>query len=411
MQFSTLFSLSVAALAMTSLLTEVQAAPVAAIKRSTPLLPKCDIACTMEYAPICAVSTKNGQHSNTFGNKCALSVFNCENPDNTFRAVSENACDGDAALEKRSTPLLPKCNIACTKEFAPICTNPDNTFRAAPETACEPNPALVKRSTPLLPKCNIACTKEFAPICTVSTKNAQHSQTFNNKCLLNVFNCENPDNTFRAAPETACEPNPALVKRSTPLLPKCNIACTKEYAPICTVSTKNAQHSQTFNNKCLLNVFNCENPDNTFRAAPETACEPNPALVKRSTPLLPKCNIACTKEYAPICTVSTKNAQHSQTFNNKCLLNVFNCENPDNTFRAAPETACEPNPALEKRSTPLLPKCNIACTKEFAPICTVSTKNAQHSQIFNSKCLLNVFNCENPDNTFRVAPQDVCSLV
>ncbi|KAG0274439.1 hypothetical protein BGZ96_004327, partial [Linnemannia gamsii] len=176
---------------MTSLLTEVQAAPAAAIKRSTPLLPKCNIPCSKEYAPVCAVSTKNDQHSNTFNNKCMLSLFNCENPDNTFRAVSQTACDADVA-----TP--------------------------------------VKRSTPLLPKCDIPCTKEYAPVCAVSTKNDQHSNTFNNKCLLSVFNCENPDNTFRAVSQTACDADVATpVKRSTPLLPKCNIACTKEYAPVC----------------------------------------------------------------------------------------------------------------------------------------------------------------------------------
>ncbi|KAG0274971.1 hypothetical protein BGZ96_004002, partial [Linnemannia gamsii] len=84
--------------------------------------------------------------------------------------------------------------------------------------------------------------------------------------------------------------------------------------------------------------------------------------------------------------------------------------NPDNTFRAVSQNACDADVATpEKRSTPLLPKCNIPCTKEYAPVCTVSTKNDQHSQTFNNKCMLSLFNCENPDNTFRAVSQEICS--
>ncbi|KAF9133578.1 hypothetical protein BGW39_009431 [Mortierella sp. 14UC] len=238
MQFSTLFSLSVVALAMTSLLTEVQAAPAAPIKRSTPLLPKCDIVCTMEYAPICAVSTKNGEHSNTFSNKCALSVFNCENPDNTFRAVSETACDAE----------VPK-----------------------------------KRSTPLLPKCNIACTKEYAPICAVSTKNAQHSNTFSNKCVLSAFNCENPDNTFRAISETACDVDAAVAAAIVDDVTiedfsleeqgqsECGNMCMMVMDPVC-AKDKRGQ-LRAFNNICLLNQYKCKHPSAGLEAMAFLCCE------------------------------------------------------------------------------------------------------------------------------------------
>ncbi|KAG0372129.1 hypothetical protein BGX24_000696, partial [Mortierella sp. AD032] len=106
------------------------------------------------------------------------------------------------------------------------------------------------------------------------------------------------------------------------------------------------------------------------------------------------------------------NNKFAQTFSTKCTLSVFNCENPDNTFVAVANGACDVDgdiSAVEKRSTPLLPKCDTACTLEYNPVCTVSTKNSQHSQTFSNQCFLSVFNCENPDNTFRAVSQDNCS--
>ncbi|KAG0267331.1 hypothetical protein BGZ95_002864, partial [Linnemannia exigua] len=237
--------------------------------------------------------------------------------------------------------------------------------------------------------CNKACTFIYQPVC--AQLKSGETQIFGNPCTLDVFNCENPYERATLVSQSACNiDNEAVEKRSTPLLPKCDIMCTMEYAPVCAVSTKNGKFAQTFSNKCALSVFNCENPDNAFRAVADNACDVDgdtSAVEKRSTPLLPQCNIKCTREYVPVCAVSSKNNKFAQTFSNKCTLSAFNCENPDNTFVTVANKACDVDgdtSAVEKRSTPLLPQCNIKCTKEFSPVCAVSSKNSKFAQTFNN---------------------------
>ncbi|KAF9145990.1 hypothetical protein BGX30_005459 [Mortierella sp. GBA39] len=357
MQFSKLISVSVvAALLMYS--SSVQAAPMI-----------CNKACTFIYQPVCA-QLKSGEKQ-SFGNACTLDVYNCENPHAKAKVLAQSACE----------EMYPTCDIMCAMVEDPVCA---------------------------------------------TSKDGKTRQTFSNSCLLRVHNCQNPDDLFSVVSETACEVGedeeadaavvPVPEKRSTPMLPVCDIVCTMEYAPVCTAS-KNGKHFQTFSNKCALSVFNCQNPDNSFTIVSEETCETDATDAtdvatpqKRSTPLLPVCDIVCTMEYAPVCTAS-KNGKHFQTFSNKCALSVFNCQNPDNSFTIVSEEACETDAAEvtapEKRSTPLLPTCDIACTMEYDPVCTIS-KNGNHYQTFSNKCALSVFNCQNPDNTFHAVAQELC---
>lgn len=371
------------------------------------MYPTCDIMCATIHQPICATSTKDGKTTKqTFSNACMLRVHNCQNPDDLFSAFSESACevegDTEAAVavpvpEKRSTPLLPTCDIACTMEYAPVCTaskngkhfqtfgnkcalsvfncqNPDNTFTIVPQDACEDEATEVatpqKRSTPLLPTCDTACTMEYAPVCTAS-KNGKHFQTFSNKCMLSVFNCQNPDNSFTIVSQNACDGEATEVaapqKRSTPLLPTCNIACTKEYAPVCTVDTKNGNHFQTFSNKCMLSLFNCENPDNTFRPVSQGLC-PTEAIDDTSSPAAAaveasvntsdngaiddlvledfsveegsdiECGSMCMMVIDPVC-AKDKRGQ-LRRFNNRCLLSQYTCKHPAAGLEFVEDKSC-----------------------------------------------------------------------
>ncbi|KAF9298530.1 hypothetical protein BGZ88_006188 [Linnemannia elongata] len=455
MQFTKLISLSViATLSMYS--SSVQAAPMV-----------CNKACTFIYQPVCA-QLKSGENQ-TFGNACSLDVYNCEHPHAKAKVLAQSACE----------EMYPTCDIMCAMIEDPVCAaskdgktrktfsnscllrvhncqNPDDLFNVVSETACEVEegeeadaavvPVPEKRSTPLLPVCDTMCTMEYAPVCAAS-KNGKHFQTFSNKCMLSVFNCQNPDNSFTVVSDGACETDAAAAtvtdKRSTPLLPTCDIACTMEYAPVCTAS-KNGKHFQTFSNKCMLSVFNCQNPDNSFTIVSDKACETdagNPTVPeKRSTPLLPTCNTVCTMEYDPMCTVS-KNGKHYQTFSNKCALSVFNCQNPDNTFHAVAQELCPidndatspaaPAPAaveatadaasgainglaledlsLEEGGDNDFNKCGTMCMMVVDPVCA-KDKRGQLRR-FNNICLLNQYKCTHPAAELEFVDDKSCFLV
>ncbi|KAF8948251.1 hypothetical protein BGZ47_005885 [Haplosporangium gracile] len=256
--------------------------------------------------------------------------------------------------------------------------------------------------------CNKACTFIYQPVC--AQLKSGENQTFGNACTLDVYNCEHPHSKAKVLAQSACEE----------MHPTCDIMCAMVEDPVCAIS-KDGKTKQTFSNACLLRVHNCQSPNDLFSAVSEGACEAEeeeadnavvPVPEKRSTPLLPVCNTMCTMEYAPVCAAS-KNGKHFQTFSNKCMLSVFNCQNPDNSFTIASNNACETEAAEatapEKRSTPLLPTCDIACTMEYDPVCTAS-KNGKHFQTFANNCALSVFNCQNPDNTFHAVAQDLCPI-
>ncbi|KAG0287638.1 hypothetical protein BGZ97_007039 [Linnemannia gamsii] len=300
------------------------------------MYPTCDIMCAMVHQPVCASSTKDGKTTKqTFSNACLLRVHNCQNPDDLFTVFSESACEAEdnneatdvaPVPEKRSTPLLPVCNTVCTMEYAPVCTaskngkhfqtfsnkcalsvfncqNPDNTFTIVSQNACGDEAAVAvipeKRSTPLLPTCNIACTKEYAPVCTVD-KNGKHFQTFSNKCMLSLFNCENPDNTFSPVSQDLC-PTDAINNTSSPAAPavevsadasdagatedkvveefsleegsensKCGSMCMMVMDPVC-AKDKRGQ-LRRFNNRCLLNQYTCSHPAAGLEYVDDKSC-------------------------------------------------------------------------------------------------------------------------------------------
>ncbi|KAI9238588.1 MAG: hypothetical protein BYD32DRAFT_413367 [Podila humilis] len=81
-------SIVVVALAISS----VSALPLdpALIREDSASAAKCPEMCTMEYKPVCAISTA-GTHL-MFGNACALFVYNCKHPSNQFVASSQGEC-------------------------------------------------------------------------------------------------------------------------------------------------------------------------------------------------------------------------------------------------------------------------------------------------------------------------------
>ncbi|KAK3848556.1 MAG: hypothetical protein J3R72DRAFT_429240 [Linnemannia gamsii] len=51
----------------------------------------CPNLCPLIYKPVCA-KNKYGE-KRTFSNSCALGVYNCEHPKDSFTAISETACE------------------------------------------------------------------------------------------------------------------------------------------------------------------------------------------------------------------------------------------------------------------------------------------------------------------------------
>ncbi|KAG0201151.1 hypothetical protein BGX28_005946 [Mortierella sp. GBA30] len=122
---------------------------------------KCNKACTLDYNPVCAQFQKG--HSLTFGNSCALSVYQCEHPTEAVVTSAKGTCEATAEEVKKAEEV---------KEVKEVKHTDDETGIAN------------KR------RCNKACILLHDPICAQFQKG--HNLTFGNACELSVYQCENP---------------------------------------------------------------------------------------------------------------------------------------------------------------------------------------------------------------------------
>ncbi|KAF9929255.1 hypothetical protein FBU30_001737 [Linnemannia zychae] len=138
--------------------------------------PSCDIDCTMEYDPVCAIS-KDGKHSQIFGNKCELSVYNCKNPTNPFHPTTLDDCP----------------------------TAPDGA--AVPETSARSLHDLPKRQDLITDggendKCGNMCMMVIDPVC--GRDKQGNLRAFNNSCLLSQYKCKHPNEGLELVADKSC---------------------------------------------------------------------------------------------------------------------------------------------------------------------------------------------------------------
>ncbi|KAF9101228.1 hypothetical protein BGX29_005864 [Mortierella sp. GBA35] len=364
MQFSTLIALSVA----TSM------AVLSAMAAPSPVCPKM---CPAVFQPICG-KLQSGE-TKTFGNACELSVFNCENPTAKFTVVAETTCEDLTA---------PTCEIMCTMAENPVCAKSKDGKTKTFSNSCFlkvyncQNPTskfelIANAKCPVAaPVCNKACTKDYRPVC--AQIQGGETQTFGNTCEMNVYKCEHPTEKVELVANGVCPAAPQ--KRAD--APVCNKACNKLYAPVC--AKLQSGETKTFGNKCMMNVFNCENPTEKVELVANTAC---PASV---------CNKACNKLYAPVC--AKLQSGETKTFGNKCTMDVFKCENPAEKVELVANGAC---PAAPQKRAAAAPACRVNCPLVYEPLCAKLTNGELLT--FGNSCELSLFKCHNPAAAFTVS--------
>ncbi|KAG0302610.1 hypothetical protein BGZ97_002264 [Linnemannia gamsii] len=319
MQLSTLITLTVAT-SMAAL--SAMAAPAA---------PKCGTVCPTVYQPVCAKAIDG--LNKVFGNACELKNYNCKHPNANFVIVADSECLDFVAVEKRAASSGPKCDTVCPAVYQPVCAKAVNGLNKAFGNACElknynckhPNANFVavdntecKDIPAPTPVCNMVCAEIFKPVC--AKLQSGKSQTFNNACEMDVFNCEHPDDKAQLMANAACPATPA---------PTCNKVCPYNYDPVC--AKIQSGETKSFGNACELNVYKCENPTDKIELVASADC----------AAAAPGCAIACPAVYQPVCAKYPNG--NLQTFGNRCELTAFNCKNPAITFTAVTEGDCDAN--------------------------------------------------------------------
>lgn len=151
---------------------------------------------------------------------------------------------------------------------------------------------------------------------------------------------------------------------------RCEMACTKEYDPICAIS-KTGEFKE-FGNTCTFEIAVCSEPYLRWQEVNKGPCQD------------PKkdCEKACTTEYDPVCARSK--IGELKEFSNACALEVAVCSEPNLRWQEANKGPCED---AKKQ-------CEKECTKEHNPICARS-KTGELKE-FGNPCMFDIAVCSEP---------------
>ncbi|KAG0291862.1 hypothetical protein BGZ97_005767, partial [Linnemannia gamsii] len=166
-------------------------------------------------------------------------------------------------------------------------------------------------AAPTVSKCGNICPAIYKPICAQAIDG--QTKTFANECKFKNYSCKHPNSKFVILAYSACE------------APMCDFMCLMVEDPVCAISKDGK--NKTFNNSCLLDLHNCQNPGDTFTLVSNGAC-----------PATPVCTDACTAVYQPVC--AKLPSGETKTFGNNCELGAFNCKNPKDAFTFVSEGEC-----------------------------------------------------------------------
>ncbi|XP_023329961.1 ovoinhibitor [Eurytemora carolleeae] len=178
-------------------------------------------------------------------------------------------------------------------------------------------------------KCKRNCPRMYLPVC------GSDEVTYSNKCLLDLASClNNVELTVNYYGE--------CIDR----MDDCP-QCSDYYEPVC------GSNNINYNNTCFLSHYNCISKS-SISIKNTGLCK----VEKVETDEI--CSLFCTRDYNPVC------GTDGVTYENACSLNREACLT-DQNITVLYNKGCQEG--QEDQDGQEAPKCTLACTKIYLPLC------------------------------------------
>lgn len=333
---------------------------------------ECNFSCqdvTAIPVPVCS------SNNETYGSECEMRKEACLQ-NITLTVQSEGTCDQPHVQAYDTLNIERICPVICPAIFKPVCGSDGKSYNnecRLEMVQCDRNRSLVKVSDGLceekekydaLPvesksatvysgNCHLKCTNELRPVC------GSNGKTYSNKCLLEMFNCENGESVTIAF-ENDCNSPPFAALEQDDEISSCQLSCSAEdLNPIC------GTDGRTYSNECFMKRWSCQSnkPIYVSYSGP-CASDPVPEIIfaglETEEQFIEDCNLRCTNEYRPVC------GNNGQTYDNPCHLDQTNCLEGTNVGIAFQgDCSSPPLAALETDQG----SCVESCPSESKPVC------------------------------------------